>query len=130
MNLLNDTQQQLLSFSQFQSLQEFEESIQMWLQATQVDFTKGESICFQLLLQSSQQFPGVCYQKIHTLLNAIQENQEINLSRDTFKRMLRKAKARGLITVHTTVRENGSQNSNLYVYNQFTPTKHEEAQRL
>ena len=116
----------MLPFSQFSSLQEFDDYIQKWVKAGPIEFTKGEFICFQQLLQSSLQIPGVCYKKIATFLDDIQENQGINLSRDTFKRMLRKAKARGILMVYTTVRENDSEASNLYVFNPFYEEEHQK----
>ena len=65
MNLKKNTQQQMLSFSQFRSQQEFDDQIERWLVEAPNNFTKGELICFQQLLQLSKAVPGVCYQKIH-----------------------------------------------------------------
>lgn len=129
MNLKSNNLQQLLSFSQFKSWEEFDDHIQKWLKAAPKVFTKGEFFCFHGLMQSTKQVPGVCYKKINTVLDEIQEEQGVNLSRDTFKRMLRKAKVRGMIKVSTTVRDNGSQASNLYVFQTYTGTNQEEEQQ-
>ncbi|MCM3763895.1 hypothetical protein [Neobacillus niacini] len=64
--------------------------------------------------------PGICNAKFGTILKAIHEESHDNgLSRSTFKRMIQKAIILGLITVHETERKNGSQTSNLYVFNPF-----------
>ena len=58
--------------------------------------------------------------KIATCLKTIrEEGQSHGISRDTFKRIIKKAKAIGILTVYETVRENGSQSSKLYVFNHF-----------
>lgn len=41
------------------------------------------------------------------------------ISRSSFKRMLQKAIKFGIITVYETVRKNGSQFSNLYVFKRY-----------
>ena len=117
MNLIYHTEQQMLPYSQFASQQEFEDQIQRWCITQEKEFTRREWICFHQLLQSSKKVPGVCYKKINLFLVEIEEEQQENISRDTFKRMIRKAKRLGLLTVYKTVRENGSQTSNLYVFN-------------
>ncbi|WP_423335622.1 hypothetical protein [Neobacillus sp. 19] len=55
-----------------------------------------------------------------TLLKAIHDEFHDNgISHSTFKRMVLKAKDLGIITVYETERKNGSQSSNLYVFNRF-----------
>jgi hypothetical protein len=58
--------------------------------------------------------------------------QKHTLSRSTFKRMILKAKQIGIFTVYETERKNGSQSSNLYVFNHFPtsePPKQESMNR-
>jgi hypothetical protein len=43
----------------------------------------------------------------------------MGISRSTFKRMILKASEMGIFTVYETARKNGSQSSNLYVFNRF-----------
>ncbi|PFN76208.1 hypothetical protein COJ85_33005 [Bacillus sp. AFS076308] len=54
------------------------------------------------------------------MLKAINQPYKDNiLSRSTFKRMILKGKKIGIFTVFETERSNGSQSSNLYVFNRF-----------
>jgi hypothetical protein len=72
------------------------------------------------LVRFAAKIPGVCNAKIGTILKAIHEEYHDNaISRSTFKRMVLKAKEIGMMTVHETERKNGSQSSNLYVFNPF-----------
>ena len=48
-----------------------------------------------------------------------EENPMKGISRDSFKRMIKKAKCLGIFTVYETTRENGSQASNLYVFQRY-----------
>ena len=62
--------------------------------------------------------------KSSTILNMIHaEYHDHGISRDTFKRMLGKAKRLGILTIYETERENGSQDSNLYIFNRFPQGK-------
>ncbi|WP_223592425.1 hypothetical protein [Neobacillus bataviensis] len=107
-------------FSQFSSLQEFNDHIEMWLLEHKHEFTKGEIIGLKRLVRFAAKIPGVCYAKIGTILKSIHEQyQENGISRSTFKRMILKAKELGIITVFETERKNGSQSSNLYQFNRF-----------
>ena len=112
--------EQFGSFSQYQTLKEFKDNVGRWLLDYKSEFTKGELVGLTMLVCFSTQIPGVCHVKIATFLKAIrEEGQNHGISRDTFKRMIKKAKAIGILTVYETVRENGSQSSNLYVFNHF-----------
>ena len=112
--------EQFGSFSQYQTLKEFKDNVGQWLLDYKSEFTKGELVGLTMLVCFSTQIPGVCHVKIATFLKAIrEEGQNHGISRDTFKRMIKKAKAIGILTVYETVRENGSQSSNLYVFNHF-----------
>ncbi|MFC4799429.1 hypothetical protein ACFPA1_08660 [Neobacillus sp. GCM10023253] len=107
-------------FSQFTSLTEFNHHIEQWLLEHKADFSKGELIGLKRLVRFAAKIPGVCNAKIGTLLKAIHaEFHDNGISRSTFKRMVLKAKEFGIITVYETERKNGSQTSNLYVFNRF-----------
>ncbi|MCQ6277163.1 hypothetical protein JMM81_20010 [Bacillus sp. V3B] len=120
MNLKSGTIHQFESFSQFVSLKEFNHHMEMWLVDYKREFSKGEIIGLKRLVRFSAKIPGVCNAKIGTVLKAIHEEYKDNgISRSTFKRMILKAKTLGIITIHETERKNGSQSSNLYVFNRF-----------
>lgn len=108
------------SFSQFQSLQEFNNHMEMWLVDYKKKFTKSELIGLKRLVRYSAKVPGVCNAKIGTILKAIHEDKNGHgISRSTFKRFLQKAKSVGMLTIYETERKNGSQSCNLYVFNRY-----------
>jgi N-acetylglutamate synthase-like GNAT family acetyltransferase len=107
-------------FSQFSSLQEFNQHMEMWSLEHKHDFTKGELVGLKRLVRFAAKVPGVCNAKIGTILKSIHAQYHDNgISRSTFKRMILKAKEFGIITVFETERKNGSQSSNLYQFNRF-----------
>ncbi|MCM3569337.1 hypothetical protein [Neobacillus mesonae] len=107
-------------FSQFASLTEFNHHMEMWMLDHKRDFSKGELIGLRRLIRFAAKIPGVCNAKIGTVLKAIHEEYHNNgISRSTFKRMIVKARKIGIFTVYETERKNGSQSSNLYVFNRF-----------
>jgi hypothetical protein len=108
------------SFSEFESLQEFNRHMEMWLLKHKDNFSKGELIGLKLLVRFAAKIPGVCHAKIGTVLKAIHEEYHDNgISRSTFKRMVGKGKELGIFMVYETERKNGSQSSNLYVFQRF-----------
>lgn len=108
------------AYSQFVSLTDFNHSMEIWLLEHKSDFSKGELMGLKRLVRFAAKIPGVCNAKIGTILKAIHEEHHENaISRSTFKRMVLKAKEIGILTVHETERKNGSQSSNLYVFNRF-----------
>jgi hypothetical protein len=120
MNLKSGQINRFEEFSQFTNLIEFNHHMEMWLAAVKHDFTKGEFVGLKRLVRFSAKIPGVCNAKIGTVLKKINEDYNDNgISRSTFKRMILKAKELGIITIHETERKNGSQSSNLYVFNCF-----------
>ncbi|ULT59586.1 hypothetical protein L1999_14120 [Neobacillus drentensis] len=133
MNLKSGTIEGFDTFSQFESLKEFNRHMEMWLLDHKKDFSKGELIGLKKLVRFSAKIPGVCNAKIGTILKAInQECKENILSRSTFKRMILKGKNMGIFTVYETERKNGSQSSNLYVFNRYPsnePPKQETMNR-
>ncbi|MBT2682265.1 hypothetical protein [Bacillus sp. ISL-37] len=107
-------------YSQFSSLEEFNIHLEMWLAVHKHDFSKGELVGLKRLSRFAAKIPGVSNAKIGTVLKAIHEEyNELGISRSTFKRMIIKASNLGIFTVHETERKNGSQSSNLYVFNRF-----------
>ncbi|WP_066069929.1 hypothetical protein [Neobacillus soli] len=107
-------------YSQFETLKEFNRHMELWLLEHKTDFSKGELVGLKRLVRFAAKIPGVCNAKIGTLLKAIHDEYHDNgISRSTFKRMINKAKALGIFTAYETERKNGSQSSNLYVFNRF-----------
>ncbi|WML48982.1 hypothetical protein RCG23_02385 [Neobacillus sp. PS3-34] len=120
MNLKSGNIEGFETYSQFSSLKEFNSHLEMWLALHKHDFSKGELVGLKRLVRFAAKIPGVCNAKIGTVLKAIHEEyHDHGISRSTFKRMIQKAITLGIITVHETERKNGSQSSNLYVFNRF-----------
>jgi hypothetical protein len=120
MQIKSGNVEQFKQYSQFSTLKEFNNHIEMWLAEHKRHFCKGELVGLKRLIRYSAKIPGVCNAKIGTILKSIHEEFHGNgISRSTFKRMVLKAKAIGIITVYETERKNGSQTSNLYVFNRF-----------
>ena len=131
MNLKSGSIDQFEQFSQFASLKEFNSHMEMWLAVHKHDFSKGELVGLKRLVRFAAKIPGVSNAKIGTILKAIHEEYEGNgISRSTFKRMIQKAIQLGIITVHETERKNGSQTSNLYVFNAFPKSEPPKEQQL
>ncbi|MEZ0117833.1 UNVERIFIED_ORG: hypothetical protein ABRZ91_001790 [Heyndrickxia coagulans] len=102
--------------SQFISLKDFNNSIEMWMAEYKSTFTKGELAALKRLIRYSAKVYGVSTASIRTLSTAA------NVSEATFQRMKRKAIKMGMLTVHYTERNNGSQSSNVWVFNRFNDT--------
>ncbi|MEH7223703.1 hypothetical protein V7112_07775 [Bacillus sp. JJ1566] len=120
MNLKSGTIDQFEDYSNFSSLQEFNSHMEMWMLQYKDDFSKGELVGLKRLVRYSAKIPGVSNAKIGTMLKSIHEEYNGNgVSRSTFKRMIQKAVAFGIYTVYETERKNGSQSSNLYVFNRY-----------
>jgi N-acetylglutamate synthase-like GNAT family acetyltransferase len=121
MNLKSGNIKTFEQYSQFSSLKEFNNHIEMWMVEYKKEFTKAELVGLKRLVRFSAKFPGVCNAKIATVLKAIHEEYHDNgISRSSFKRMIGKAKKLGIFTVYETERKNGSQSSNLYIFNRFS----------
>jgi hypothetical protein len=105
-------------FSQFKSLKDFNNTIEMFLAEHKKAFTKGELIAFKRLVRYSAKYFGVANAKISTILKAINEKLKgFGISRSTFERMLRKAKQLGILTVKNTVKRKGGRGHNIFVFN-------------
>jgi hypothetical protein len=114
-------------YSQFKSLKDFNNNIEMFLAVHKKDFTKSELIAFKRLVRYAAKFSGVANAKIGTLLKAI--NDKLNgfgVSRSTFERMLRKAKDLGILTIKNTVKRKGGKGHNVYVFNRIDVLKQEK----
>lgn len=111
-------------YSQFATLGEFNNHLEMQMVEYKKEFTKGELVGLKRLARFAAKVPGVCNAKIGTVLKAIHEEyKDLGISRSTFKRMIIKAKKLGIFTVYETERKNGSQSSNLYVFNRYNNNK-------
>jgi hypothetical protein len=123
--------EQFESFSLFTSLKQFNTHLEMWLATCKLEFSKGELVGLKRLVRFAAKIPGVCNAKIGTVLKSIHDEYEGNgISRSTFKRMIQKAIKLGILTVHETERKNGSQSSNLYVFNPFTKSEPPKEEQL
>jgi hypothetical protein len=117
MNIKLGAMEEYQSFSLFQSLKEFHLHMEKLLLECKRDFSKGELIGLKMLVRCTDEIPGVCHASIGKMVEMIhEEDQASGISRDTFKCMIKKAKVLGILTVYETVRENGSQSCNLYVF--------------
>jgi N-acetylglutamate synthase-like GNAT family acetyltransferase len=131
MNLKAGKIEEFGSFSQFESLKEFNHHMERWMMEYKDAFSKGELVAVKRLVRYSAKIPGVCNAKIGTLLKTIHEEYNGNgISRSTFKRMILKAKELGIITVYETGRKNGSQTANLYVFNRFPANEPPKAEKM
>jgi hypothetical protein len=120
MQIKSGSIEQFEQLSQFASLKEFNHHMEMWLAHNKHEFSKGELVGLKRLVRFAAKIPGVCNAKIGTMLKAIHDDFAGNgISRSTFKRMIQKVILLGIVTVHETERKNGSQSSNLYVFNRF-----------
>ncbi|MEH7384818.1 hypothetical protein V7147_05285 [Bacillus sp. JJ1521] len=120
MNLKSGAIDQFEGYSNFSNLQDFNSHMEMWMLQYKDDFSKGELVGLKRLVRYSAKVPGVCNAKIGTMLKSIHEEYNGNgVSRSTFKRMIQKAVALGIFSVFETERKNGSQSSNLYVFNRY-----------
>lgn len=106
--------------SQFRDLKDFNNNVEQWMIDIKEEFTKSGLIALKRLIRFSAKVPGVCNAKIQTLVAATHADT-IGISRSTFERMLRKAKALGFIEVHNTSKR-GYQAHNVYIFMPF-PTK-------
>ncbi|MCS0673662.1 hypothetical protein [Cytobacillus firmus] len=131
MNLKSGRIEHFEGYSQFENLKEFNAHVEMWLSVHKEKFSKGELVGLKRLVRFAAKIPGVSNAKIGTVLKAIHEEYNGNgISRSTFKRMIVKALELGIITVLETERKNGSQSSNLYVFNRFPKSEPPKKEKL
>lgn len=104
--------------SQFNSIKEFNTTIEMFLAEHKKDFTKSELIAFKRLVRFAAKYFGVANAKIGTILKAINDKMKgMGISRSTFERMLRKCKKLGILTIENTTRSKGGKGHNVYIFN-------------
>jgi len=109
---------QFEQYSQFKSVEEFQKYVNKILVDYKMELTNGDRIALQMLVRCSSEIPGVSNPAIDYVLELIESQSELKpISRATFKRMVRKAIALGILTVYQTEKENGYQLSNLYIFN-------------
>jgi|GEM_PF-3460684 len=114
--------EQFKHLSQFTSLKEFNNHIEMWMAEYKSHFTKSELIALKRLIRFSAKVYGVSTASINTILKATEKDAGISISEATFHRMKRKAIKIGMLSIYYTVRKNGSQSSNIWVFNRFVNT--------
>lgn len=107
-------------YSQFESLKDFNNNIEAFLFEHKKDFTRSELMAFKGLVRFCAKVYGVSNASINTILRAIKERYNGHgVSESTFHRMKRKCVKLGILTVKETVRKDGSQSSNLWIFNRF-----------
>lgn len=109
---------QFSHLSQFENVQQFNETIKHVINRYGDLFTKGEMLALQILTRFSVKEVGICNARICKLVEAAQLEKG-GISRSTFERMLRKAKQIGILKVHHTTREKGGFSHNVYVFHRF-----------
>ena len=131
MNLKSGIIEVFDQYSQFTSLKDFNNHLEMWLVVHKHEFSKGELVGLKRLARFAAKIPGVSNAKIGTILKAIHKEYHDNgISRSTFKRMILKAKKLQILTVYETERKNGSQSSNLYVFNRFSNNEPPKVEKM
>lgn len=111
--------EQFKHLSQFRDIRDFNNNIEQWLAEYKSQFTKSELIALKRLIRFSAKVYGVSTASINTILNTTKKDG-VGVSESTFHRMKRKAVKIGILSIHSTTRKNGSQSSNVWVFNRFT----------
>lgn len=118
--------EQFKHLSQFENLRSFNSSIEQWMIDYKSEFTKGELIALKRLIRFCAKVYGVSNAKIQSIVSATHIDS-VGISRSTFERMLRKAKAYGILTVHNTFC-GSNQRHNVYVFNRYQSIKQIESE--
>ncbi|PAD39839.1 hypothetical protein [Terribacillus sp. 7520-G] len=113
---------QFQSYSQFNSLKDFNNSMEQWLLHIKQEklLTPSQVIAVKALSKWCAKIPGISNARICKIVASTWLNDKIGISRSTFKRAISKCVEFGLLEVHNLSRKNGSQSSNLYVFQPFT----------
>lgn len=119
MQLIQGNIENFRYLSRFKNLKDFNNHVEQWMLDIKDKFTKSELIALKRLIRFSSKVAGVCNAKIGTITKATHELDGAGISRSTLKRMVAKAKDLGFLTVYETERKNGSQSSNLFVFNGY-----------
>jgi hypothetical protein len=106
------------SLSQFKSVKDLNNNIESFLSIHKKDFTRGELYCMKTLLRFSVRCFGLSNISINKLLQAVSDKFK-KVSEATFHRFKRKAIKLGILAVKTLYRGNGSQSSNLWIWQRY-----------
>jgi hypothetical protein len=114
------------SYSQFKTLKQFNSSNEQYFVDIKKDklLSKSEIIALKALIRHCATVFGVSNARQCKIVSSTHKDG-IGISLSTFKRAVNKAKKIGMLTVHALSRKNGSQSSNLYVFNPY-PQKQKE----
>ncbi|MFS1519699.1 hypothetical protein V1503_25060 [Bacillus sp. SCS-151] len=105
-------------YSKFNSLKDFNNNIEMFLAEHKDEFTASEYLAFNRLRKFCAKVFGVANASKKKVLEAVQgRDDEVGISESTFHRMKRKAIKLGILSVESTQRNNGSQSTNLWIFN-------------
>ena len=115
--------------SNFTTIKDFNNNMEQILLDHKKSFTKSELIGLKQLLRFCAKVKGVATARICKIVSATFADGKMGISRKTFERMLAKAIKLGIITVKNGERENGSQTSNIYVFNRYETVKKHAEQR-
>jgi hypothetical protein len=111
---------QFKEYSEFKTLKDFNNQIEMFLAEHKKEFTPTEYILFRRLTKFAAKVYGVATIGIQKLLDSVKEKDvKIGASKSTFHRMVRKLKKLGILEVKETTRKNGSQSTNLWIFKRF-----------
>lgn len=109
-------------YSNFTTLKDFNNQIEMFLAVHKEEFTNLEFVLFRRLTKYCAKIYGVSNASIRTILHAAMEldlNGE-SVSESTFHRMKRKAMKLGILESKETKRDNNSQSANLWIFKRYT----------
>ncbi|SDC80325.1 hypothetical protein SAMN05421663_104156 [Terribacillus halophilus] len=114
------------SYSQFKTLKQFNSSNEQYFVDIIKDklLSKSEIIALKALIRHCATVFGVSNARQCKIVSSTHKDG-IGISLSTFKRAINKAKKIGMLNVHALSRKNGSQSSNLYVFNPY-PQKQKE----
>lgn len=104
--------------SNFKNVKDFNNQFEQSMLFIKDEFTKAELVALKFFKQWCVKVVGVSNARI-AILVADSHKDGTGISRSTFRRMLNKARALGLITWDNTKRENGSYSSNVYAFNRY-----------
>src|SRR5699024_3160608 len=102
--------------SNFTTLKNFNNHIEMHLCDFKQHFTKKELIILKRLIRYSAKVYGVSNVSIRRLIKAVERYDNTTVSPATFHRMKRKAVKFGMLEIHQSKRNDNSQSSNIYVF--------------
>lgn len=111
--------EQFKKLSQFRSLKDFNNHVEQHLLELKAELTKSERIAIKVIIRHAAKVYGVANASIKKFVIASQRYDGVGVSRSTFKRAIKKAISHGLFVVYETEREDGSQSTNVYVFNRI-----------